>query len=166
MAPKHDHEHKHDRSLTQVVNTSENASRAVSFARSTLGSLSAGKVWLHRAPKGEFEIKGALTKEEEVALVLHFSPENGSLLPKGLHGLSEGKPEVLATVATKLKTLPKDLAALEGAEFREPESCWAVPIAYMGRIVGHIKISADGSKLVPDQKASEEIKRSPDLFES
>jgi hypothetical protein len=163
MTPKHEHDehekHKHDSALAHGVNTSENASKAVAFARSALGSLSAGKVWMHRAHRGEFEIKGALKREKDVALVLHFSPENGSILPKGLHGLSEGNPEMLSTVANKLESLPKELTALEGAEFREPESCWAVPISYQGRIVGHIKISSDGSTLVPDRKASEEIMR-------
>ncbi len=39
-----------------------------------------------------------------------------------------------------LSGLGERLTVLEGAEFREPESCWAVPVVCEGRIVAHLKI--------------------------
>ena len=146
-------------SMQRAVNTAENAQKAVSFARAMLGTLAVGKVWRHTAPRGELEIKGALNLDGEAVCVLHFSPEDGSLLPKGLHALAEGKPEAISIVESKLKKVSEDLTVLDGAEFREPESCWAIPVAHQGRIVAHLKVSADGSKILPDRKAIEESGR-------
>jgi hypothetical protein len=56
-----------------------------------------------------------------------------------------------------LKDAAQQLTVLDGAEFREPESCWAVPIAHQGRIVAHVKISSDGTRILPDKKAAEEL---------
>jgi len=95
--------------------------------------------------------------EDKAVSLLHFSPEDGSLLPKGLHALSAGKSDVLAIVEAKLRQIPKEISVLDGAEFREPESCWAVPIAHQGRIVGHLKVSADSNTILPDRKATDEL---------
>lgn len=89
--------------------------------------------------------------------MLRFSPADGRLLPKGLHGLNESTAETMAIVEAKLKSLATELVVLDGAEFREPECCWALPIAHQGRIVAHIKVSADGTTILPDRKAAEEI---------
>ena len=141
----------------RAFNTPENALRAVATGRACLSSLAPGKVWRHRAKHGEIEIKGSLTLDNAPVVVLHFSPEDGSVLPKGLHGISEGRPEIIALIETRLKEIPPKLAVLEGAEFREPESCWAVPLAHDGRIVAHLKISSDGTRILPDKKAVEEL---------
>lgn len=154
-------EHKkapHDHESRRAANTPENALRAVAAARECIVSLSVGKVWRHRAPHG-IEIKGALMLDGAAAVVLHFSPEDGSVLPKGLHGFSEGTPEVIALIESRLKDIPLQLSVLEGAEFREPESCWAVPLVCDGRIVAHIKASSDGSQIMPNKKATEELQR-------
>ena len=63
--------------------------------------------------------------------------QDGSVFPKGLHGLGTGEPHIVAQVEERLESIKKELLALEGAEFREPECCWAVTIAYQGRILGH-----------------------------
>ncbi len=94
--------------------------------------------------------------EETAVLALHFSPEDGSLLPKGLHSIGEGKAEIPDVVQSLLHEIAKEIEALDGAEFREPESCWAVPLAYRNRIVGHLKVKGDGSEVVPDKKAVED----------
>jgi hypothetical protein len=116
-----------------------------------------GRVWRHRTPRGANEIKGSLTLDDSPVVVLHFSPEDGSVLPKGLHGLTEGRPEIIALIETRLQEIPQQLTVLDGAEFREPESCWAVPVAHQGRIVGHLKVSSDGTNILPDKKAAEEL---------
>jgi hypothetical protein len=160
MAPLHKGKHggpPHDHAKNRAYNTPENAMRAVATCRACLKNLIAGKAWSDRAPHGEYEIKGVLMLEDKAVSLLHFSPEDGSLLPKGLHAMSGGKSDVLGVVQARLKKIPQEISVLEGAEFREPESCWAVPIAHQGRIVGHLKVSADSNSILADRKATDEL---------
>ncbi len=150
----------HERESRRALNTAENALKAVSAARACLSELVPGEVWRHRAPHG-IDIKGSLKTNGEHVLVLHFSSEDGSVLPKGLHGFSEGASSVLDAIRESLAGLAAKLTVLEGAEFREPESCWAVPVSFGGRIVSHFKVAADGSAVLPDKKALEELQREP-----
>lgn len=157
-----DHEH-HKKSLPskenrKALNTPENAMKAVEAGRACLQSLQPGAVWKHKAPHG-FEIKGALTLNNSPVVVINFSPEDGSVLPKGLHGYSEGTAEVIALIKNGLGDFPAKLSVLAGAEFREPESCWAVPLVVDGRIVAHIRVSSDGSNILPDKPAIDQIQK-------
>jgi len=149
----------HDRENRPAFNTLANALKALETSRMCLKTLMPGKVWRHRGPHGETEMKASLTLDNVAVVVLHFSLEDGSLLPKGLHGISEGKPGVVSLIETRLKEIPQKLIVLEGAEFREPESCWAVPLAHEGRIVGHLKVSSDGTTILPDKRAAEDLDR-------
>lgn len=153
------HPPKPDSSAERALNTVENAIRAASTARAALATIAPGKVWNHTAPRGEHEIKGALNLDQEPVIMLRFSPADGSLLPKGLHGLNKSSPETFALVEQKLKGIARELIVLDGAEFREPEFCWALPIAHQGRIVADIKVSADGNSVLPNRKAAEELQR-------
>jgi len=157
--PHEKHKGPHDHAAARAHNTPENAMRSVETCRSCLSALVPGRIWTHRAPHGEFEIKGSLMLDDKAVAILHFSPEDGSLLPKGLHALSEGKSGMLAVVEAKLKNVAQELTVLGGAEFREPESCWAVPLAHQGRIVGHMKVSADGNSMIADKKGTDEMSR-------
>ena len=141
-------------------NTGENAMLAAQTARENLAKVTAGKVWKHTAPRGEREIKGSFELNDQLLFMLRFSPADGSLLPVGLHGLNQGTAETMAIVQERLKQLCSELVVLDGAEFREPECCWAIPIAHQGRIVAHIKVSADGASVIPDYKAADELRKS------
>lgn len=162
MAPhgKHPDERENpteeDQAAQRALNNPVNAVKAVAAARACIRFLTAGQVWTKTTPHGEVEIKGSLMLEEEAVLALHFSPEDGSILPKGLHGLSQGKPEVTGVVEALLPEITKEIEAMDGAEYREPESCWAVPVVYRNKIVGHLKVTADGSSVMPDKKAAQE----------
>lgn len=143
----------------KALNTEENAERAFAVAHAALPKLTAGAVWTHTSPHGEPEIKGALLHGDKPAVILHFSTEDGNILPRGLHSYSPASEEIIAAVKTNLSGFPAKLAVLEGAEFREPEYCWAFPVAYKGRIVAHIKVSAEGDNIMSDKKAQEEMSR-------
>lgn len=143
----------------KVLNTEENAERAFAAAYAALPKLTAGAVWAHTSPHGEPEIKGALLYDGKPTVILHFSTEDGNILPRGLHSYSPAREEIIAMVKSNLSGFPAKLSVLEGAEFREPEFCWAFPVVYKGRIVGHIKVAAQGENIVPDKKAQEEISR-------
>ncbi len=147
-----------ERESRRAFNTPENAQKAVFTGRACLSSLNTGSVWRHRTPHGEPEIKASLTLDGEAVVELHFSPEDGSLLPKGLHGIGEGRPGIELLVKEKLVEIPQNITVLDGAEFREPEGCWAVPLAHQGRIIAHLRVSADGGKVLPDKKAADELK--------
>lgn len=136
-------------------NTAEYASAAVHTVRENLHAFTAGNVWNHIAPKGEFEIKGSLLLGQQVVMALHFSSD-GSILPRGLHSLSAGNRELHIKIQARLKDIVGELTVLEGAEFRAPENCWAVPLAHSGRIVAHIRVSADGSTVLEDKRVAAE----------
>jgi hypothetical protein len=151
------HKKPHHNIAHQEFNTPANAIKSVGTCRSLLNSLVPGKVWSHLTHHGEFDLKGSYKLNGDVVLVIHFSPQDGSILPKGLHGLGQGKPGILSIIENKLEQIKDEISVLDGAEFREPESCWAIPIACQGRIVGYMKVSADGKEILPDKKATEEI---------
>ncbi len=52
-----------------------------------------------------------------------------------------------------------ELRALDAAEYREPERCWAVPLAWGPYLVAHVKVSSDGKEVVPDYGLTEEVRR-------
>ncbi len=158
MTPVHKGPHNEKPSIGRIFNTSENAQKAILASKNCLASLKPGKVWRHHGPHGEMEIKGSLLLGDIPVAVLHFSPDDGSLLPKGLHGFSKGKEEIIDIVQKKLNEIAPQLSVLDGAEFREPESCWAVPLTNTGRIVGHLKVAADGSQILTEKKVADEIR--------
>ncbi|HEY9680251.1 MAG TPA: hypothetical protein V6C86_01525 [Oculatellaceae cyanobacterium] len=155
----HDKQPHEKDEANRAFNTAENALKAIETSRACIGSLLPGPVWSHIAPRGEFEIKGCLTQNGQPVAVLQFNPVDGSVLPKGLHALGSGREDAIPKVKMRLESIAPELKVLEGAEFREPEFCWAVPFAHQGRVVGHIKVSADGSTVVPDRKAVEELSK-------
>lgn len=148
MPPEKPHGNQH------ALNTAEHAQLAVATGRSCLSQLLPGRVWNHVAPRGEQEIKGSLLLDGAPVVVLNFSAD-GSVLPRGLHAIGAATPETVSTIEKRLREIPARLSVLEGAEFREPESCWAIPLAHEGRIVAHLKVSSDGSRILPDKKAAE-----------
>lgn len=145
-----------EKQARRACNTPENAIAAVTTGRTSLSQVKAGRVWTKCAPKGDYEIKGCLLLDGEPVVVLHFSPEDGSLLPKGLHALSAGRPEVSELVEKQLEMIVSEVTVLDGAEFREPEFCWVVPVAHKGRIVAHLRVTADGTSVIADKKAKDE----------
>ncbi len=159
-SPHEQHPHHHGPSHyppERPFNTPENAMRSVATGKDCLALLVPGKVWYHRAPRGELDIKGALLLNELPVIVLHFNPVDGSLLPVGLHFFTEGGKEMLTQVESKLSGLVQNISVLDGAEFREPEFCWVVPVVHQGRIVAHLKVSSDGGNILPDKKAQDEL---------
>jgi len=134
-----------------------NASIAISTARNAKAYFAVGKVWSVTAPRGEIELKAAVLYNGTAIAVLHFNPSNGSLLPRGIHPRVFGMTQAIHEVQRNLPEILGKLEVLPGAEYREPESSWIIPLAYNGMIVAHIKIHADGSNIVPDYRANQEM---------
>ncbi|ASJ02890.1 hypothetical protein A3L09_06270 [Thermococcus profundus] len=88
---------------------------------------------------------------------LHYDPGRKMPLPKGCPRSSgpfdvEGIEEEVEGILGKAQVLP-------AAEFREPENCWVVPVAWRSFVVIHVRVSADGEEIVPDYGLTEEIRR-------
>ena len=50
------------------------------------------------------------------------------------------------------------LRVLNGAEYREREAVWAIPIASRGAIVAHLKVSRDGTRVMPNYPEEQEMR--------
>ncbi len=87
---------------------------------------------------------------------IHYDPRTRNPAPKGAppHGAMEYED-----ARDRIDEVIGDSEVLDGAEFREPEDCWVVPVAWEGFIIFHVRVSADGSELIPDYHLTEEVRR-------
>ena len=138
-------------------NSSKNAVTAVATARKAKAYLTPGNVWIKTGPRGETEVKAAITYNGTAVAVLHFNPQDGSLLPLGMHPVIFGINPPLETIKRTLPPIVGGLEVLNGAEYRQPENAWIIPLAYEGMIVAHLKVYADGIHIVPDYPVNQEM---------
>ena len=120
----------------------------------------AGNPWKRVHPHRRIEIKVPLMYNGFVLDLIHFDPVSFLLLPKGLPGvMTELTLSVdLKKIKQVMENAIKEFIILPGVEFREPEDIWIVPVAYKNLIVAHIRVSEDGSSLVPDYHATTEMR--------
>jgi len=133
------------------------ASMAVATARKVKTYLTPGRVWTMTAPRGEVEVKAGLIYEGRVVGIIHFSPSSGTVLPLGIPSSMFGRNVSLEEIKRLLPEIVQGLEVLNGAEYRDPENAWIVPLAYKGMIVSHLKIYADGIHIIPDYPAEQEM---------
>ena len=119
--------------------------------------LSVSSSWATRGPRGEVDLKTALVYEGLAVAILHFDPQTGQVLPKGYHSWAFQQAVSAQDVAKRAQEILGNLEVLSGAEYREPEACWVVPLAYQGRIVAELRVSYDGTGIVPDIPATQEM---------
>ncbi len=136
----------------------QNAVRAVDSARAARQFLVAGKVWTTRAPGGDVVLKASVLYRGVVVCVLRFNPADGALLPEGYTPriYSQTTPAI-NKIKQELSGIISSLTVLDGAEFREPGTCWVVPLALHGMIVSYIRVYYDGVHIVPDFLADQEM---------
>lgn len=135
----------------------ETAERAIETVKSALPFLTLGTPIVHRTPHG-LHVDVPVMYLSFAVDRLHYNPETGSPLPKGLPGAYSCEIDP-AEVRDKAGEILKELRVLEAAEFREPENCWVVPVAWKSFIVLHVRVSADGNEIVPDYGLTEEVHR-------
>ena len=72
-----------------------------------------------------------------------------------------GHPEDvdLADVREAVEKALRELRVLDAVEYRGPEAAWAVPVAWRSLVVLHIRVSRDGSRLLPDPGLTAELRR-------
>ncbi len=134
-----------------------NASLAVATAKKAKSYLTAGKVWAVIGPRGETDIKAAILYDGTAVAVLHFNPEDGSILPLGVHPIVGMTTDQIENIKKEVPAIVEGLEVLDGAEYREPENAWVVPLAYKNMIIAHLKIYVDGIHIIPDYPANQEM---------
>ena len=87
---------------------------------------------------------------------VHYDPRTGNPSPKGAPPHTEPSPE---GARESVENALKEARVLDGAEFREPEDCWVVPVAWRGFIIFHVRVSRDGKELIPDYHLTKEVRR-------
>ncbi len=87
---------------------------------------------------------------------MHLNPETGTPLPKGFPGHFDRFecPDI-----KDISKILDELRVIDACEFREPEDCWIVPLAWKGFIVLHARVSRNGEELVPDYALTDEVRR-------
>ncbi len=135
-----------------------NASKAILTAKKTLPFLTAGKVWISRAPAGEIEVKGAVVYKGMAVGAIHFSNENGNVLPVGFKTIDYNVRVPIETVKQNFDKILSQLKVIDGAEFCMPEYTWTIPVVFQDKIVFKLKIYYDGIHVVPDYPIDQEMR--------
>ncbi len=137
----------------------EAAGRAIDTVKAALPYVTV-TVLARRGPAGDFCVDVALMYHDFALDRVHFDPESVAPSPKGrpvcLWG--EGAVDQKAVKDAMVEFL-KEFRVLDAVEFREPERAWVVPLAWRNYIVAHVRVSVDGSELVPDYGLTEEVHR-------
>lgn len=137
--------------------TPEVAETAIETVKNALPFFTAGMPIIHHTPHG-VNIDIPVMYLNVAIDRLHYDPKTESPLPKGLPGVECGEIDPVR-VKDRAREILKGLRVLEAAEFRKPENCWVVPVAWRSFIVLHVRISADGKELIPDYRLMEEVMR-------
>ena len=135
----------------------ESAERAVELARRALEFASTGPLIARRGPGG-VEVLVPLIYQGVALDLIALDPESLAPLPRGAHLLGASEPDP-SRAREAVARLVEELRVLDAAEYREPEDAWVVPLAWRSLIVGHVKVSGDGRLILPDRRATDELRR-------
>ena len=130
----------------------ENAKKAIELVRDALPLFRAGRPILK--PDG---VDVPVLYLNFAVDRLHYNPGSRTPLPKGCP--RGERPESTEGVAESVDAVLRESRVVEACEFREPENCWVVPVAWESFIILHVRVSADGREIVPDYRLTEEIRR-------
>ncbi len=133
---------------------------AIELVKKATSDFFVGNPWKKIHHHRRIEVKVPLMYNGFVLDLIHFDPISFTVLPKGIPGVM-GEPGItidLEKVKEKTEEAIRNLVVLSGVEFREPEDAWVVPAAYNHLIIAHIRVSADGTALMPDYHATTEMR--------
>ena len=131
--------------------------KAIQTAKAAKEYFSVGNAWLWKNPAGEGEIKIGIVFRNMAVACLKFNPLTGEVLPLGFNPHVYSSNIDPASLKQKASEIIANSIILDGAEFREPERCWVVPLSYEGKIIAHIKVYQDGISIVPDYPLNQEM---------
>ncbi len=135
----------------------DKALKAIETVKQLLHLLGVGPIIIHRAPHGELHIDIALVYDGVALDRIHYDPVSKCFSPKGrpVHAQVEGVDE--EDIRKRVAEMFKELRVIDAVEYREPERCWVVPLAWRNYIVAHIKVDHNGEEIVPDYGLTAEI---------
>lgn len=137
----------------------ELARRAIEAVKAALPYVVAGPPLIHRGPAGELHVDVPLMYHGFALDRIHYDPVAKTPSPKGrpvhVYGVEVRREEVVEV----MQRVMRELRVVEAAEFRDPEDAWAVPLTWRLYIVAHVKVSYEGTELVPDYGLTEEVRR-------
>ena len=102
--------------------------------------------------------KAALVYQGVAVGTLEFDPASGEILPCGYQPRTFRAAISTNAIKQELPSIIANLKVLNGAEYRDPERSWLVPLSYNSRIVAHMKVYYDGVHIVPDYHANQEMR--------
>ncbi len=135
----------------------EEAERAIEAVREILPLLTAGPALIRGGPDG-WHVDIPLMYQGYALDRIHLDTDTMEPSPKGRPPRSsrEADPSV---IRGRAEEIVGELRVLDAAEYREPERCWAVPLAWGPYLVAHVRVSSDGKEIVPDYGLTEEVRR-------
>ncbi len=135
------------------------AVKAIEAVKNLIPYLVIGPPLIRRGPGGELHVDVPLMYQGFALDRVHYDPFTGTPSPKGRPVRAFGVSVTPEQVKKNMDKIISELRVVEAVEFREPENAWVVPIAWKHLIIAHIKVSYDGSEIIPDYGLTEEVRR-------
>ncbi len=132
---------------------------AIKTVENVLPHIIVGPPIIRSGPAGEVHVDVPLMYQNFALDRVHYDPYLKAPSPKGRPVRAWGVSVNADEVRNVMEQILKELRVIDAAEYREPESAWAIPIAWKLIIVAHIKVSSDGKEIVPDYGLTEEVRR-------
>ncbi len=135
------------------------ASKAIETAKLALRGFTAGTPIVRWGPAGEVHVDVPVMYMGFAVDRVHYDPVSKTPSPKGRPARSWGVSVDESEARRVIEEALRNAWVVEAAEFREPENAWAVPIAWRNIVIMHVKVSYDGSEIVPDYGLTGEVRR-------
>ncbi len=133
--------------------------KAVETVKAAMPLFAAGTPLIRRGPAGELHVDVPVMYMNFAIDRIHYDPYSGAPSPKGRPVRAWGVEVNPQDVQHVVENALKEAHVIEAAEYREPEDAWAVPVAWKGIIIMHVKVSYNGEEIIPDYGLTEEIRR-------
>ncbi len=134
------------------------SSKAIETVSYLLRFLTVGTPLIRRGPRGELHVDIPLLYNGFALDRVHFNPKTLTPSPKGKPTQPYVQIDEKSLKEAAEKAL-QELRVLDATEYREPERAWIVPLAWKNFIVAHIKVSHDGTQILPDRALTEEVRK-------
>ena len=132
--------------------------KAINTAKEALQFFTVGVPLIRKGPKGEVHVDVPVMYMNFAIDGIHYDPQSGSPSPKG-RPVSSYADVDSQKIRETIENVLKEAYIIEAAEFREPENAWIIPVVWNKLIIMHVKVSHDGSELIPDYGLTEEVRR-------
>ncbi|MCD6196053.1 MAG: hypothetical protein J7J82_04630 [Staphylothermus sp.] len=133
------------------------AMKAIETVKSILDLLVIGPIIMHRGPEGDVHIDIPLVYDGVALDRIHYDPLTDTFSPKGRPVHIHIDRVDLEHIRENANKMLQELRVLDAAEYREPERCWAIPLAWKTYIVAQVKVDVEGEELVPDYGLTAEL---------